>query len=659
MRTLFFDLETYLIDRGKLAPRPVAAAWSWDGAPPVAGLVRDFLPVLDEALRTGALLVGQNVAFDMACLAHFVPVGRLFDHYRAGLVEDVGLREKLIRYATRGEADSAYGLDDLCTFYNLATVNKDDYWRLNFWRLENVPVENWPAGALEYLLADADRPAKIFAAQARLDAAWAGTRGSRILHLGPEEAYKAFALHLVACKGMLTDRARTLELRDVLARALATTRTVLVEAGLVRANGSKDTKAASAYVTKVCTELGLPVLRAPKGGVALGKEVLDAIPDDLLTAYSIYSQASTYTARVEDMCQGFELPLQPRFNTMLETRRTSTSKPGAPLIGIQAQNFPRQLMVGRGAKTEKHPRGAPVYAPVGARECLTPPPGFVFIQADLPTAELRSVSQACLEMFRFSLLAEAINAGKDVHHILGGVIESIAYEEMIRRADEPEIKHIRDQAKPGNCGFWGLMGPSSFMAYAWKNYRIRFTLERATQIHEAWKKSWPEHAPYFNAATLRARSSGQVARYIDKRTGQLKEMAVSALCHPVTGYWRGRCGATQQSNSPFQERTGVAASRALCEVQYRGFCKPSSALYGGWPIMYTHDEIVGVVPRDQGHDGAIELGEVMQDRFNELHPLVPIKAMDPVVAMIYSKAMKPVRDASGRLVPWAPKSTHA
>jgi hypothetical protein len=429
---------------------------------------------------------------------------------------------------------------------------------------------------------------------------------------------------------------------------------VLVEAGLVRANGSRDTKAAAAYVTRVCGELGMPVLRTPTKAVALGKEVLDAIPDDLLTAYSIYSQASTYTARVDDMCQGFELPLQPRFNTMLETRRTSTSKPRAPLIGIQAQNFPRQLMVGRGAKTPKHPRGEPIYAPVGARECLTPPPGFVFIQADLPTAELRSVSQACLEWFNFSLLAEAINAGKDVHHILGGVIENIAYEEMIRRADEPAIKHIRDQAKPGNFGFWGLMGPEAFMAYAWKNYRIRFSLERATQIHEAWKRSWPEHAPYFDAASKRARSSGQVVRFVDKRTGENREMAVSALRHPVTGYWRGRCGATQQSNSPFQERTGVAASRALCEVQYRGFCKRSSALYGGWPIMYTHDEIVGVVPREQGHEGALELGAVMQEKFNELHPLVAIKAMDPVVADIYSKAMKPVRDASGRLVPWRP-----
>jgi DNA polymerase-1 len=659
---LFFDLETYLIDRGNLAPRPVAAAWSIDGEPARIGLVRDFLPVVDEAMRTGALFVGQNVAYDMACLAHFVPAERIFDHYRAGLVEDVMLREKLLRYATRGEADAAYGLDDLCSFYSLPVVHKDDYWRMNFWRLENVPVENWPAGAVEYLLADADRPAKIFERQAALDAAWRARAGSPILHLGPEEAYKAFALHLVACKGMLTDRERTLELKRVLEQALDATRAVLVEAGLVRANGSRDTKAAAAYVTRVCGELGMPVAmtkpskKFPDGQVALGKDVLEGIPDDLLTAYAIYSQASSYTARVEDMCQGFELPLQVRFNTMLETRRTSTSKPRAPLVGVQAQNFPRALLVGRGDKSPKHPRGEPIYAPIGARECLSPGDD-VFIQADLPTAELRSVSNICIDWFGASALADAINAGKDVHHILGGEIAGIPYEEMIRRAKEPEIKKKRDQAKPANFGFWGGMGAPSFRSYAWKGYRIKFTPEEAEDIRERWKRTWPEHRLYFDRASRTAKS-GRVARLPDGEGGWY-EKEVAALKHPYSGYWRGNCGFTQLCNSPFQELTGAAAARALCEVQRQCFAVPSSDLYGCWVVAYTHDEIVGVAPREQAHEAATQLGRVMLEKFNELHQHVPIKTMDPVVAEIYSKAMEPVRDASGRLAPWKPKSTHA
>ena len=49
MAVLFFDLETELIDRGKLAPPPVAAAWSWNGEAPQCGLLEEFLPHLDAA----------------------------------------------------------------------------------------------------------------------------------------------------------------------------------------------------------------------------------------------------------------------------------------------------------------------------------------------------------------------------------------------------------------------------------------------------------------------------------------------------------------------------------------------------------------------------------------------------------------------------------
>ena len=655
MAVLFFDLETELIDRGKLAPPPVAAAWSWNGEAPQCGLLEEFLPHLDAALADDTLLVGQNVAFDVACLAHVRPVAALFEKYRRGEVQDVGLNEKLLRYAIRGEAEAAYGLDDLCALHGLPTVDKSDYWRKNFWRLRNVPRSQWPAGAAEYLLADADRPARIFTSQYKQDAAWQQVHKSPILHLAGAEAYKAFSLHLVACRGLYTHPQRTLELRDTLRLALEKTRTVLIETGLVRADGSRDTKAAAAYVERVCAEHRLPVARTPKGAVALGKDVLDAIPDDLLTAYSVYSQASTYVARVEDMCEGFSLPLQVRFNTMLETRRTSTSIPDrktSPLRGVQAQNFPRSLLVGRGEKSAKHPNGSPIYAPIGARECLTPPTGYVFIQADLPTAELRSVSEVCVQWFGRSELANAINAGKDVHAMLGGSMIQLAYEDMIARAAERLIKDARDGAKPGNFSLWGGVGLETLIQIAWRNYRIRLSLDGADALKSNWKRLWPEHAPYFDRAS-RAVKNGRMHRWRDK-AGEWREMPVAWVKHPTTGYWRGACGFTQWCNTHFQERTGAAAARALCEVQRRCFSVPSSALYGCWVVMYTHDEIVAYAPAAQAHEAATELAEVMRVCFNELHQNVPIKTMEPVVALVYSKAMKQVRDASGRLQAWEP-----
>ncbi len=282
----------------------------------------------------------------------------------------------------------------------------------------------------------------------------------------------------------------------------------------------------------------------------------------------------------------------------------------------------------------------------------------MFVISDLPTAELRSVSQQCLEWFGYSALAGAINAGKDVHHMLGGQMAGIPYAEMIRRADEAAIKDIRNQAKPGNFGFWGGMGPDSFVAYAWKQAHIMFSRDEAAALRDAWKASWPEHAPYFDRASRETKAGG-TRRWYDKESGEWQEMQVALVRHPATGRYRNGCSFTQWCNTHFQERTATAAARGLCAVQHECFAVPSSVLYGAHVCAYVHDEIVLAAREDQAPEAAVRLAEVMRDKFNELHPLVPIKELDPCVARVYSKSAKPVKDASGRLKAWEPKKEMA
>ncbi len=649
MATLFFDLETELIDRAKLAPPPVAAAWSWNGAPAEIGLIADFLPVFEEALASDALLVGQNVAYDMACMgthaSRLIPA--IFEKYRRGEVQDVGLNEKLLNLAIQGETAPAYALDELCRRYNLPAVDKDSYWRLNFASLRNIPVASWPAGAVEYLLGDADSPAKIFACQYAVNREWQKRTGHPILHLAAEEAYKAFAAHLIACKGLYTDRDRSLRLKATLEAALDKTRAELVKSGLVRADGTRDLKKAEAYMEEVCGRLGMKVKRSTKTKrPTLAKDVIEGIPDDLLAAYSVYSQASTYRARVDDLCQGFELPLQVRFNTLLETGRTSTSKPRPPLVGVQAQNFPRKLLVGR-------ENGKPVYSKLGARECLRPSGADrVFVSGDLPTAELRSVSQQCIEWFGRSHLADAINAGKDVHVIMGASIVGTSYEGLLARylAEEADAKETRDQAKPGNFGFWGGMRETSYMEFAWKNYKQRFTFAQAELHRNAWANAWPENEPFFERVE-RQMGSGRPIHWVDDH-GEKRVMQTANMRLEYDGRWRARVPFCAACNSYFQPRTAKGAAAGLMEVQRRCFSVRSSALYGSWVVMYTHDEIVLDAPRDQCHDVAMELAAVQRDRFNEFHRDVPIKELDPVVSEVYSKGQKVTRGADGRLTPW-------
>ena len=656
---LFFDLETEPFARGYSAPLPVTASWSWDGAEPRVGLIAEFVPEFERALADPAcLLVNQNIAFDMACMCTLDPsyLPRVFAAYAAGRVRCIMLQEKLIQIAVHGSTEKFYNLAALCEIHNLPAVNKDNHWRLKFASLRDVPVAMWPPSAIEYALGDADRPARIYAAQLAIAAEFQRRTGYAILHLSGYQAYKAFACFLIQAKGFNTHPERTLELKRLLDSALTTARRDLQEAGLVRPDGSKDTKAAAAYITRACQARGMDVRLTGTGRVCTSKEVLELIPDDLVTSYSLYSQAGTYAARVEDMCQGFELPLQCSFDTLLETDRTSTSKPAedSVFVGTQPQNFPRKLLVGRGEKTAEYRTGKPIYAPVGARECVAPPPGHVFIVCDLPTAELRSVSQQCLEWFGRSHLAEAINAGKDVHHMLGGQMIGLPYEDMLRRASEPAIKDARDNAKPGNFGFWGGMKEKAFVSYAWKQAHRVFSLEQATALRSAWCASWPEHEPYFDLAK-RVTNNGKVRSWFDAKTREWKEMTVALIQHPRTGFVRNNCPYTVFCNTHFQHRTAVGAALGLCEVQRRCFAVPTSALYGCWTIMYTHDEIVGVAPIERAPEAAVELGEVMRDQFNTLHELVPIRQLDPYVTTIYSKQAKAVTDANGRLVPWQPE----
>lgn len=643
---LSFDLETELIARGYQAPLPVAAAWS-RGAP-VIGLIADFLPVFKDSLASDELMVGQNVAYDFACMctydASLIPA--VFDKYRRGQVRDIMLNEKLIRLSMLGATDPAYGLGALCDIYKLPAVDKDSSWRLEFAQLRNVPVQDWPSSAREYLLADADRPLRIYHEQMGISDKWAAARGFPILgEVAGTEAYKAFVCHLISCKGMYTDEKRTRAFYEMLTQALESVRGSLLAAGLVRKDGTKIQKAAEAYVKAACERLGIPVKYTKTKHVALGKDVLDAIPDELCEAYSIYSQAGSYVSRAEDMLQGTgEHPLQVRFNSLLETGRTSTSKPSPPLIGVQAQNFPRKIAIA------KHD-GKTTYASIGARECLRPSaPGRVFVSNDLPTAELRSVAQQCYEWFGASVLRDVINAGKDVHSHLAAPILGMSYDDVIRRKEEPSVKEGRDNAKPGNFGFWGGMMPKSFMSYAWKGYRVRFTLEKATQIRDFWAAAWPEQEPFFARVSSMIGTSTPI-RWEDEE-GKTRWIQTALLYFPYNGRWRAKVPYTAACNSFFQPRTAAGAAAGLQEVQRRCFSVPGSALYGSWAVMYTHDEIVLDSPADRAHDAAMELAAVMAEEFNRYHPDVAITSGDPVVSHVYSKSMKQKKDATGRLIPW-------
>ena len=268
---------------------------------------------------------------------------------------------------------------------------------------------------------------------------------------------------------------------------------------------------------------------------------------------------------------------------------------------------------------------------------MEPRPGRVLVAADLPAAELHSLAQVCVDKFGHSVMADQLNAGRDLHVWFGSKIIGLEYQEAfdLYRAGDREIKAARTGAKGCNFGFPGGMGPASFVEFVWATYRIRMTFERAKELKGIWLAAYPEIVLFF------------------EWINSLLEGNDRALVrHLRSGRWRGRCTYCQACNSQFQELTANGASDALRETSRRCYTDRDSALFLSRPVLYTHDEIVLETPELVCHDASMELGQIMKDRFNAWHPNCPVDHVEAFPTRIYSKAMEPVRGPDGRFVPW-------
>lgn len=622
-----WDKETHPFDRAQAAPRPVCVSWSQDLGPAKVARMADpgVREMFLEWLTGHARMVGTWCAFDLAVLAEYWPwtIRLIWNKLYRDEIQDIGINEQLLDLAEYGNTDREYSLEALTARHGLPAVDKSGPWRLEYGRLENIPVESWPQGAVDYVLGDADRPGRIFLKQQARDEAWAQRKGAPALHLAGFEMRASFCGQLTFCWGIMADETRARELKASLDQFLEEAKTDLVKAGLVRANGTKDTKKAQAYMAATMEALGLPCRMTDTNAISLDKEACEASGDALLKKYSAYAQAGTLLSRAEDLCDGVKLPLQPSYNTLLETGRTSVRKPKPPFKGVQSQNMPQK---------------------VGAREVFTPRPGHVFSIADYEGAESHSLAQVQYDLFGRSVLGDLLNQGKDMHKWFAGVVRGMSYEQFQawEKQDKAAAKQARDRAKPFNFGLPGGMGWETFMTYAWEANRVKLTPKEAQDLCELWKDAM-EIRPYF----------AHISKLMGKRRGGL-----ATFKHIRSGRWRGRVPYCATANSQFQELTATAAKDAWAEVCRRCYSVKSSALWNSRPVWYTHDEIALETPLEIGHDAAMELTAVMEERFNKWHPDCPTKA-PALLTMVYSKrggrsgkGCEAIYNEQGRLVPW-------
>lgn len=692
-----FDTETYRFTRHDKAPQLVCLSMAggpetWEtlgkrGEMAVQGedgnweamwRHHDAPGVFAWALAGGLRLVGHNTPYDVAVLlaasqgrqgAQTLSVDTVFDAIEQGRLIDTQVRANLLAIAHGTftyELDPDTGsiaryADDLAACVRRhfdvdlrAEKTDPNGWRQRYGELFDVPLDAWPLDAIDYAMMDAYWPIQLYWAQARYNDGIADGRpfcaqdtGAMV---GEQREYAAdLALHLMSVWGLRADPERVVrtvtewEEDSALGRALGRRIGVVRVKG--RDKGKPDTvnkKALQALVVEAYARNGQVAPRTkpsktyPQGQVSAKTDVLRDSLDDTLNEYADSLQATNYLSKYVWgpvlACIG---PLTSHPCVLVESGRTAWANP--PL-----QQPPRKGFY---------------------RSCYVPREGWLYCTVDYDTAELCSLAQVCLWTVGSSRLGEVINAGQDPHLITAQSILAGSRDpgwmhatyDMMKLAHEEEggngpVTDARQAAKPVNFGYPGGLGPLAFVAYAYSyslsymKTRLRFSIEEATALKEAWLAAYDEMPAYFRWVKMELDHGHTLEQFVSGRIRHIDKV-------------------TKGFNTLFQGLTADGAKYAawcLCMAAYTGRAPKGApgpvrtaaeTFYGCRPVLFLHDEILCEVPDDgYAHERAEAQATIMQWAMSRHTPDIRARAK-PVLMRRWLKGAKQTYDAQGRLVP--------
>jgi len=632
MRFVAFDTETERFRPGRMAPELVCLSFQF------AGLDAQIIDrhdahkwILEQLLDPGITLVGHNVAYDLAVLGAEWPdlVPLIFAAYDADRITDTMIRQQLLQIATgtfkfdhHGHHQD-YSLEGVAARVAGMMLTKDDL-RTSYGALRDVPLHLWSAEALAYPIHDAE---------ATLAVALKQEEHVQYIPSQFHEARAAFWQHLMSCWGLRTDARGVESLRRGTQEALDRILITLQEAGLVRANGKRDTKKAMARMLGVFPDCPRtpPSSMHPDGQPKLDGTTCEDSGDALLIMYAEYTTLNkVLSADVKLLEGGLEYPIHPRLG-LAETGRATCSKPNI-------QNLRRMP---------------------GVREAFVPRPGYVIIDADYNTLELWALAQVLLLLFSHSELANVLNSGRDPHTALAAEMLGISYEEAVHRNKDKSDKEFQaarssQGAKGANFGFPGGLGPVKFVNFA-KSGGVAMPADpdpqqdtyfdrklghevylpgyaRACWLRDMWFQRWPEMEAYF------------------QHIGNIDEVVI-----PGTGMIRAGAPFCARANTYFQGLGAAATKKAGWLIAKACYVDQSSPLFGSRPFAVIHDQFLIETPEGPGaHDAAMEVRKLMRDGAREVMPdCVP--DIVPLLSRYWSKNAKDIYDAENHLIPWLPE----
>lgn len=663
-RLFGFDLETFLMQPGLLAPRIVCGSWA-DETSEHIGTPEQTRHFFVETLERGDHLVGVNIAFDVVVMAaqwpellplifragnagqfhccavrealHDIAIDKLFTDYKTG-------KPFLKRDPETGEMSGRYSLKILMQRHfntDISSEKEGDVWRFKYASLDGVPFEQWPAAAREYPKSDARRAYDVCKAQTK----------HRNKQDEAAQTRAAIAIQFMCAWAFRTDGEYLAKLDTDVDAIWNAARTEFAKAGIFRPDGTKDTKRLAEMVTAAFD--GNPA-ETPTGKVCCDRDALEESGVDLLVKLGTSGKNDKRkTLYIPAMKRGIHAPINPEFNVLVNTGRVSSDFQQMPQKGGI-----RESVISRGYLSYLQTRKLPA-----------PEQDTVIVSCDFGGLELRTMAQRAIfdPDVGFSKMADFINQGKDVHCYVGAYFLGCTYEEFVAKfkAKDPRYVAFRALAKIFNFGKGGGMGAGA-MAYSARSkdgvrfcllagratvcgvhkvdVRVQGKLKRvcalcvqiAKELGDKWLKAWPEQGLLFDKA-------GRLTSH--KRKTDATVFGSNRV--------RGGCGYTQYLNTPFQGAGGDGCKAAMWRIAEESYTDRRSPLWGSRVFLNVHDELLGELPWLRRHDAAFRMATVMVETMNAITPDVKNEVVPAIMRRLFKYASD-VYDSRKVLRPWWP-----
>jgi hypothetical protein len=454
---IFFDCETEPTSHEKAIPRCAVCAYAVND-----GMIYVVNPTggreaIQAHLDKGALLVGHNIAFDIAVLGL-----RIDDWSR---VYDTNVRGVLRNAAEGKHEDAGSSLKLLAAPLGIKLGGKGTI-QLSFGTVYG-PDDCTPE-QLEYAAQD------VVATRA----VWWDQGGP--LRRADEERQTTLAAYIfdMARAGVPLDRERVLNMKRCAEEALTPLRLQLVQSGILQPRGPKknpwrdeavDSKVVQARLAATGATRKGGTRKKPSKLLAADEEALVGSGDPDLALLAEYKSAQKWLSLVEAFDTGCGWA-RAFWKPVVASGRISASRPNLTQV-------------------PKHG---------GLRECVRAPAGAKLVAVDFRALEFAVWAATCQRVLGWSRAAQTLQAGADPHIVVAAEILGLTVEDATQKyaSGDKRVADARQDAKAVNYGCIAGMGAAR-LSKQFTDAGRPCSVEEAQRIIDAWYRAYPEATRYF------------------------------------------------------------------------------------------------------------------------------------------------------------------